>query len=87
MGWVKTLAPNLILPRFVESSRSEWLGRCNTNAVYHFVARIFDIENDPKEMWNVVVSNSWIEPLGLGLLANYTKSIMEFPNIHIPYTI
>ena len=28
---------------------------------------VFDIENDPKEMWNALVSNSWIEALGLGI--------------------
>lgn len=42
---------------------------------------IFDIENDPKELWNAPVANTWVFPLANRVIAEYAQSVEQFPNI------
>ena len=42
---------------------------------------IFDVENDPKELWDVSGANGWLAPTIGRATGAYFKSIAEFPNI------
>merc|ERR1712061_820173 len=42
---------------------------------------IFDLENDPKELWDIAAMNSWLGEVLGPLLAAYEKSAAHFPNI------
>ena len=42
---------------------------------------VFDVDNDPKEMWNLNASNAWISrPIGK-IVAAYAASLKGHPNI------
>jgi arylsulfatase len=42
---------------------------------------IFDVDNDPKELWNIAASNVWLgTPMGK-VLATYQMSLAKYPNI------
>lgn len=42
---------------------------------------LFDIENDPKELWNIAPTTAWItEPVGK-VLVEYEMSVAKFPNL------
>ena len=42
---------------------------------------IFDLENDPKELWNINAANNWLSPVLAPILRNYAVSTKKFPNI------
>jgi arylsulfatase A-like enzyme len=42
---------------------------------------IFDLSNDPKELWNVAPSNGWIAPSISRAMGAYGKSVAQYPNI------
>jgi len=42
---------------------------------------IFDIENDPKELWDISFTNGWLGPTVGRILQDYQKSVEKFPNI------
>ncbi len=42
---------------------------------------IFDVEADPKELWNINASSTWVAGGGLKYLLAYQKSLKDFPNI------
>ncbi len=42
---------------------------------------IFDIENDPKELWNINGANKWLSPIGGGIIRDYAVSTMKHPNL------
>jgi arylsulfatase len=45
------------------------------------VQYIFDIENDPKELWNIAPTNGWVGmPFGK-ILGLYEQSVAKFPNL------
>jgi len=42
---------------------------------------VFDVSNDPKELWNIGAANTWIgEPAGR-ILGRYGASVQRYPNI------
>jgi len=42
---------------------------------------IFDLENDPKELWNINAANNWLTPIVAPILKDYSVSIAKFPNL------
>eukprot|EP00931_Biecheleriopsis_adriatica_P043733 TRINITY_DN24989_c0_g1_i3.p1 TRINITY_DN24989_c0_g1~~TRINITY_DN24989_c0_g1_i3.p1 ORF type:complete len:591 (+),score=84.92 TRINITY_DN24989_c0_g1_i3:49-1773(+) len=42
---------------------------------------IFNIENDPKELWNLNFADQWITDAAGQQFFNYTESLKDFPNI------
>ncbi len=42
---------------------------------------IFDVEADPKELWNINASSTWVAGGGMKYLLAYQKSLKDFPNI------
>ncbi len=42
---------------------------------------IFDIENDPKELWDVNAANGWLTATAARIVGEYAKSIAKYPNI------
>ena len=42
---------------------------------------IFDLENDPKELWNINAANNWIGEAIAPILQGYAVSTQKFPNI------
>ncbi|APD06212.1 arylsulfatase [Flavobacteriaceae bacterium UJ101] len=42
---------------------------------------IFDIENDPKELWNVNAEYAWVGVPVAKIVSDYVKSIKKYPNI------
>ena len=42
---------------------------------------VFDISNDPKELWNIAAANTWIGVPMARIGVEYQKSIAKFPNI------
>lgn len=42
---------------------------------------VFDVENDPKELWNINASNNWLSPLVGGIVKEYAISTKKFPNL------
>ena len=42
---------------------------------------IFDLENDPKELWNMNAANNWLTPILAPILRDYAISTGKFPNI------
>lgn len=42
---------------------------------------VFDIENDPKELWPVSVENAWLGQYVAKIRGKYMRSVRKFPNI------
>lgn len=42
---------------------------------------VFDIENDPKELWNINAANGWLNTPVTKVMASYYASVAKFPNI------
>ena len=42
---------------------------------------VFDLENDPKELWNINAANNWLSPIGAKILRDYALSVQEHPNL------
>jgi len=42
---------------------------------------IFDVENDPKELWNINAANNWLSPVLAPILREYAISTRKFPNL------
>jgi arylsulfatase len=42
---------------------------------------IFDVSNDPKELWNIAPANTWIGEQGARVLGAYYQSLRKYPNI------
>lgn len=45
------------------------------------VPYVFDLENDPKELWNINAANNWLSPIVGGIVRKYAISTQQFPNI------
>lgn len=43
---------------------------------------VFDLENDPKELWNINAPNQWIGEIGGRIIRDYYMSVQRFP--HVP---
>lgn len=44
-------------------------------------AWIFDIQNDPKEMWNISTTNLWVRRPAARIQREYAESVARFPNL------
>eukprot|EP01036_Dinobryon_divergens_P019532 gene19532-26674_t len=44
-------------------------------------AWIFDIENDPKELWNIATTNLWVRRPVARIQREYEASLATFPNL------
>jgi hypothetical protein len=42
---------------------------------------VFDLENDPKELWNINAPNQWIGEIGGRIMRDYYISTRRFPNV------
>ena len=42
---------------------------------------IFDLENDPKELWNINAPNQWLGDIAGKIVRDYIVSIQKYPNI------
>jgi arylsulfatase len=42
---------------------------------------VFDLENDPKELWNVSAANNWLSPVVATILKDYAMSVQKYPNL------
>ena len=42
---------------------------------------IFDLQNDPKELWNINAANNWLSPVLAPILRAYGISTHKFPNL------
>jgi hypothetical protein len=42
---------------------------------------IFDVESDPKELWNVNVSSNWVGQAAMPYFVKYQRSLKDAPNI------
>ena len=42
---------------------------------------VFDVENDPKELWNINAANNWLSPILAPILRAYGISTKKFPNL------
>jgi len=42
---------------------------------------VFDLQNDPKELWNINAANNWLSPLLAPILRDYAISTRKFPNL------
>lgn len=42
---------------------------------------VFDLENDPKELWNINAANNWLSPVLEKVLRDYKVSVMKHPNL------
>jgi arylsulfatase A-like enzyme len=42
---------------------------------------IFDLENDPKELWNINAANNWLVPVLAPILKDYGVSTKQHPNL------
>ena len=42
---------------------------------------VFDVENDPKELWNINAANNWLSPILAPILREYGISTKKFPNL------
>ena len=42
---------------------------------------VFDVENDPKELWNINGANNWLSPIIGGIVRDYGMSVAQFPNL------
>ena len=58
-------------------------GQTSLTAVAHklYLPWVFDIENDPKELWNINAANTWLSVPVTGVLSAYQQSVAMFPNI------
>ena len=45
------------------------------------VPLLFDVDNDPKELWNLAVSNTWVFGAAAPDLVKYERSVQEHPNL------
>jgi hypothetical protein len=42
---------------------------------------VFNLENDPKELWNLGSTSEWIGPPVAKIQAQYFRSLAKFPNL------
>jgi hypothetical protein len=42
---------------------------------------VFDLENDPRELWNINGPNQWLGEVGGRIIGGYYLSTRRFPNI------
>ncbi len=42
---------------------------------------VFDIEADPKELWNINASSTWVGGASFKYMSQYMKSLKKHPNI------
>jgi len=42
---------------------------------------VFDLENDPKELWNINAANNWLSPVFGSVLGHYAASVRAHPNL------
>ena len=42
---------------------------------------VFDLHNDPKELWNINAANNWLSPVLAPILREYAISTKKFPNL------
>ncbi|MGI9288876.1 MAG: arylsulfatase [Pseudomonadales bacterium] len=42
---------------------------------------VFNLENDPKELWNLGGTSEWVGPPVARIQANYFRSLAQFPNL------
>ena len=42
---------------------------------------VFDVQNDPKELWNINAANNWLSPVLVPVLRDYAISTKKFPNV------
>lgn len=42
---------------------------------------VFDLENDPKELWNIYTTNIWVRRPVARIQREYEESVMRFPNV------
>ncbi len=45
------------------------------------VPYVFDLENDPKELWNINAANNWLIPVMAPILKDYAVSTKTYPNL------
>lgn len=45
------------------------------------VPLLFDVDNDPKELWNISVSNTWVLGAMAPYLVKYQRSLRDHPNL------
>lgn len=45
------------------------------------VPHVFDVENDPKELWNINGANNWLSPVVGGIIKEYAVSTTKHPNL------
>jgi arylsulfatase A-like enzyme len=73
-----------VLRNHAEGGANQTTGQDVVNGVVErpTYPRVFDIENDPKEMWNIsYMSGGWVAR-GVGAAqAAYTQSVAKFPNL------
>lgn len=43
--------------------------------------QIFDLYNDPKELWNIAAANNWLRSAIVPILREYAVSTLRYPNI------
>lgn len=51
-----------------------------TRTLYNYPL-MFDLENDPKELWNIGALNAWGNRAAAKIMGEYRKSVAAFPNI------
>lgn len=58
-------------------------GQATTTNVEHNLPSswIFDIENDPKELWNISTTNGWVRRPVSRIQREYETSLAKFPNL------
>jgi arylsulfatase len=68
-----------------EPSRSEVVasGQVATTSVAHELPApwVFDLENDPKELWNIYTTNIWLRRPIAQIQRAYEESVARFPNL------
>lgn len=42
---------------------------------------VFDLENDPKELWNIYTTNIWVRRPVARIQRDYEESVMRYPNV------
>jgi arylsulfatase len=58
-------------------------GQSTTTAIDNVLPEpwIFDIENDPKELWNIATTNVWVRRPVAKIRRDYADSVAKFPNL------
>lgn len=52
-----------------------------SNVVTPNIPLLFDVANDPKELWNMATSNTWVVEVMTKYALEYQKSVKKHPNI------